>query len=161
MRLAKIKTIDETNEFLTSYIIEFNNNFSIINCYTKSMFDKQIDSKKINYTLAIISRRVVDKGNSIKYKRKTYQFHDKNGLACVKPKTQYLVIKTYNDKLLACIGKDLYELVELLNNQKVSKTFDKKEVKEHKYKGHRPNWFHPWGYYQYKEKVRLHKKKAA
>ena len=161
MRLAKIKTIDEANEFLTSYINEFNNNFSIINYYTKSVFDKQIDSKKINYTLSIISRRVVDKGNSIKYKRKTYQFYDKNGLACVKPKTQCLVIKTFDNKLLACIGKDLYELIELPNNQKVSKTFDKKEIKEHKYKGHRPSWFHPWGYYQYQAKIQRHKKKAV
>lgn len=123
------------------------------------MFDKQVDSKKINYTLAIISRRVVDEGNSIKYKRKTYQFYDKNGLLCVKPKTQCLVIKAFDSKLLACIGKDLYELVELLNNQKASKTFDKKEIKEHKYKGHRPSWFHPWGYYQHQAKKQRHKKK--
>lgn len=161
MRLAKIKTIDEANEFLSSYINEFNNNFSIINYYTKSVFIKQIDSKKINYTLSIISRRVVDKGNSIKYKRKTYQFYDENGLACVKPKTQCLVIKTFNNKLLSCIGTDIYELVELPNNQKVSKNFDTKKVKEHKYKGHKPKWFHPWNYFQYQAKVQRHKKKAV
>lgn len=161
MRLAKIKTIDEANEFLSSYINEFNNNFSIINYYTKSVFIKQIDSKKINYTLSIISRRVVDKGNSIKYKRKTYQFYDKNGLACVKPKTQCLVIKTFHNKLLSCIGTDIYELVELPNNQKVSKNFDTKKVKEHKYKGHKPKWFHPWNYFQYQAKIQRHKKKAV
>ncbi len=161
MKLSNIKTIEQANEFLKTYLTEFNNQFSTINYYTKSVFDKQINLKKINYTLSIISRRIVDKGNSIKYKRKTYQFYDDKGLACIKPKTQCLVINTFDNKLLACIGKDIYELIELPQNQKVSKTFDNKEPKQHKYKGHKPTFLHPWTYYTHLEKLRRKHKKTA
>ena len=161
LKVAGISDIESANKFLSSYLKNFNSKFSTIHYYTASVFDRQIDLKRINYTLAIISNRIVDNGNSIKYKRKIYQFYDHNGLACVKLKTPCLVIKTLDNQLLACIGKDIYELVELLTNQKISKNFDNKDFKEHKYKGHKPSWFHPWGYHMYKEKMKKYQKRIA
>lgn len=159
LRVRGIIDVDSANEFLNSYIKEFNDQFSTINYYTKSVFDKQIDSKKINYTLSVISTRIVDKGNSISFKRKTYQCYDRNGLVCIKPKTMCLVIKTFDNKLLCCIGEDVYELVELQANYKHSKTFDKKKDKPNKYTGHKPPYFHPWTYISYKERMKQYQKR--
>ena len=39
----------------------------------KSVFEKAPDKEKINYTLAVLTPRKIDNGNSIKYKNKYYQ----------------------------------------------------------------------------------------
>ena len=62
---------------------------------------------------------------------------------------------------MACISEAIYELVDLPNNQKISKTFVNKEVKEHKYKGHVPAQLHPWGYIKHLATMQKRKKKKA
>lgn len=54
LRLAGITTIDAANEFLNSYIKEFNEKFSLPINGIKSVFVKQPDNEKINLTLAIL-----------------------------------------------------------------------------------------------------------
>lgn len=88
LRLAGIKNVQEANEFLSSFILNFNKRFSVRSNYTKSVFDKQLSLEKINYTLAVITKRVVDNGNAIKYKNKYYQFYEDDTLVCIKPKTK-------------------------------------------------------------------------
>ena len=161
LRIAGITDIDNANAFLQTYIKEYNQHFSTTKYYTKHVFEMQIDSERINYCLSIVSPRKVDKGNSIKYKNKIYQFYNEKGLACIPPKTSCLVVKTYDDKLLACVGNDIYDLVELENNHKVSKNFDNKEEEKKKYTGHKPSYFHPWSYNAYKLKMKKFKRKSA
>ncbi|WP_275905202.1 ISNCY family transposase, partial [[Eubacterium] hominis] len=72
LRLAGITTIEEANEFLKSYLKEFNAMFSLPINDTKTVFEKQPSKQKINQTLAILSNRKLDSGHCIRYKNKYF-----------------------------------------------------------------------------------------
>lgn len=152
LKLAGIKNVQEANDFLPSFILDFNKRFSVPSNYTTSVFDKQITDEKINYTLAVISSRVVDNGNSIKYKNNYYQFYDEDRLICAIPKTKCLVLESFDGSLVASIGETLYLLRLLERNKSHSKDFDSDELKKPAYKGHKPKSCHPWTYQSYKAK---------
>lgn len=154
LRLAGIKSVQEANEFLPSFLLKFNKRFSVQSNYTTSVFDKQITHEKINYTLAVISKRVVDNGNSIKYKNNYYQFYDDESLICIKPKTECFVLEAFDGSLVASVGETIYTLHQLERNKKHSKNFDNKEPVKNTYKGHKPKDCHPWTYQSYKERKR-------
>lgn len=154
LRLAGINTIWEANEFLNSFFQDFNETFAYHDNYTKSVFDNQITLEKINYTLAVVCTRKVDKGNSIKYKNKYYQFYDGNNLMLIKPKTTCCVLEAFDGSLVASVDEVIYELHELERNKTVSKDFDIEQPKKPAYKSHKPKDCHPWTYYSYKNKRR-------
>ena len=72
MRLKGIDTIEKANEFVKSYLNEFNKEFALPYNHTIDAFEKQINYEIINETLSIVSRRVVDNGSTIKYHNKYY-----------------------------------------------------------------------------------------
>ena len=155
LRLEGITCIQEANKFLNSYLKKFNEQFAVPLDYTKSVYDTQITDEKINYTLAIISKRKVDNGNSIKYKKHYYQFYLQDSLVCVNPKTECCVLEAFDGSLIAAIGDEIYEIRELLKNHNHSKMFDSEMMESKpKYKGHKPEDCHPWTYYSYKERQR-------
>lgn len=71
LRLASINNIEDANEFLNTYTTKYNKRFALPINYITSVFE-MVDKNLINTTLSIISKRVFDKGCSIKYKNKTY-----------------------------------------------------------------------------------------
>ena len=74
------------------------------------VFETCPSEEKINYTLAVLSPRIIDNGNSIKYKNKYYQPYINNELKCFSPKTECLVIKAFNGELLVAIDEQVLEL---------------------------------------------------
>ena len=154
LRLAGITTIQEANEFLPSFIKDFNNRFSVPIDYTSSVFDTQVTQEKINYTLAIVSTRKLDNGNAIKYKNQYYQIYDDDKLMCFKPKTKCFVLEAFDGSLLASVDEQIYFLKLLERNKSISKEFDYELDKQPKYKGHKPKDCHPWTYQSYKARRR-------
>ncbi len=73
LRLANIITIEEANNFLPSFLDKYNSKFALCIDNTKSVFERQPSKEKINLTLAVLSRRVVDTGHSICFKKKHYK----------------------------------------------------------------------------------------
>lgn len=73
LRLANITTIEEANDFLPTFLDKYNSKFALCIDNTKSVFEKQPSLQKINLTLATLSRRVVDTGHSICFKKKYYR----------------------------------------------------------------------------------------
>ena len=144
LRLAGINNIEDANKFLNTYTTKYNNRFALPINYTTSVFE-MVDKSLINQTLAIISKRVFDKGCSIKYKNRTYLAYKGNKQINFSRNTKCLVIKTFDDRLLCNVDDELYQLVELDKSQEYSKTFDL-EKGEHnkKYTGHIPPISHPW-----------------
>ena len=65
LRLAGITTIDAANEFLHSYIKEFNEKFALPLNGIKSVFETQPENEKINLVLAVLTERTVDCGHAI------------------------------------------------------------------------------------------------
>ena len=144
LRLNNITTIEEANNYLINVFVPyFNNRFALDYKKFESVFEVSPSEEKINYTLAVLTPRKIDNGNSIKYKNKYYQPYLNNELKCFIPKTDCLVIKAFNGELLVTIDEQVLELKELHRNERFSREFDEIiEVKEKK--KYIPPMSHPW-----------------
>lgn len=144
LRLNNITTIDEANKYLIDVFVPyFNNRFALDYKKFESVFEISPNEEIINYTLAVLTPRKIDNGNSIKYQNKYYQPYLNNQLKCFMPKTDCLVIKAFNGDLLVTIDEQILELKELSRNERFSKEFDEViEVKEKK--KYIPPMAHPW-----------------
>ena len=144
LRLNNITTIEEANKYLIDVFVPyFNQRFALDYKKFESVFESSPSLEKINYTLAILTPRKIDNGNAIKFKNKYYQPYIDDELKCFLPKTECLVIETFNDNLFVTIDENIYNLKELKRNQRFSKEFDEViEVKEKK--KYIPPMSHPW-----------------
>ena len=134
LRLNNITTIQQANNYLlNTFVPNFNKKFAVDYQKFKTVFEQSPSQEKINYTLAVLTPRKIDNGNSIKYYGKYYQPYLNNELKCFLPKTECLVIKAFDGDLLVSIGEQILQLKELSRNEKFSKNFDQvEEVKEKK-----------------------------
>lgn len=154
LRLNNISTIESANEYLIKvFLPKFNAKFALDYKKFESVFETSPTPERINYTLAVLTPRKIDNGNSIKYKNKYYQPFENNQLKCFKAKTECLVIKAFNGELLVTIDEKVYELRELKTHQKYSKEFDvipeiKKETKKYI-----PPMTHPWKLASFKKQI--------
>ena len=132
-RLNNITTIEEANKYLIEvFIPKFNSKFALDYKKFESVFEASPSSEKINYTLAILTPRKIDNGNSIKFKNEYYQPYENNKLVCFRPKTECLVIKAFDGSLLVTIDNKIYELRRLHSHKKYSETFDFVDNEEEK-----------------------------
>ena len=144
LKLHGITTIEEANKYLIEVFVPyFNKKFAMDYKKFESVFEKSPSEEKINYTLAILTPRKIDNGNSIKYQKKYYQPYLNNQLKCFMPKTDCLVIKAFNGDLLVTIDEQVLELKELSRNERFSKEFDEIVEKKEK-KKYIPPMTHPW-----------------
>lgn len=153
LKLHGITTIEEANKYLIDVFVPyFNQRFALDYKKFKSVFETSPSDEKINYTLAILTPRKIDNGNSIKYYGKYYQPYLDNQIKCFSPKTECLVIKAFNGDLLVTIDEQVLELKELSRNERFSKEFDEVvEIKEKK--NHIPPMSHPWKLASFKKQI--------
>ena len=154
LRLNGINTIEEANKYLIDvFVPNFNKRFAIDYKKFPSAFEDSPSEDKINYTLAVLTPRKIDNGNSIKYHNKYYQPYLDNKIKCFMPKTECLVIKAFNSDLLVAIDENVYELKELSRNERFSKNLDEiVEVKEKK--KYIPPMTHPWKIEYFKKQLK-------
>lgn len=155
LKLEGITSIEEANKYLINiFIPKFNTKFSLPIKNFKSVFETKPSDEKINYTLAVLSPRKLDNGNSIKYKNKYYQPYLNGELKCFKPKTETLVIKAFNGDLLITIDESIYELKELKSNTQKSNNFDELIEQVVKPRGqYVPKMTHPWKVESFKKQI--------
>ena len=153
LKLNGITTIEEANKYLLEvFVPDFNQRVAMDYKKFESVFEASPSEEKINYTLAVLSPRKIDNGNSIKYYGKYYQPYLNNELKCFLPKTECLVIKAYNGDLLVAIDEQVLELRQLARNEKFSKEFNEEaEVKE--VKKYVPPMSHPWKLASFKKQM--------
>jgi transposase len=146
LRLNNITTIDKANEYLINVFVPyFNQKFALDYKKFESVFESSPSLEKINYTLAILTPRKIDNGNAIKFKNKYYQPYIDNELKCFLPKTECLVIETFDGNLFVTIDENVYNLKELERNQRFSKEFDQEDNNQIKEKNiYRPPMSHPF-----------------
>ena len=161
LKLNGINTIEEANKYLLEvFVPNFNERFAMDYKKFESVFEEAPSVDKINYTLAILTPRKIDNGNSIKYQNKYYQPYLNNKLKCFMPKTDCLVIKAYDGSLVVSIDEQILELKELSRNERFSKNYEEeKNVKERK--KYIPPMSHPFKAasfkkYQEKQAARSH-----
>ena len=146
LKLHGITTIEEANKYLIDIFVPyFNQRFALDYKKFESVFESSPSLEKINYTLSILTPRKIDNGNAIKFKNKYYQPYIDDELKCFLPKTECLVIETFDGNLFVTIDENIYNLKELERNQRFSKEFDQEDnnqIKEKKI--YRPPMSHPF-----------------
>ena len=153
LKLNGIATMEEANKYLTEvFVPKFNSKFAMNYKKFPSVFESSPTEEKINYTLAVLTPRKIDNGNSIKYKNKYYQPYLNGELKCFIPKTECLVINAFNGDLLVTIDDKIYELKELNRNERVSKNFEQVPVQKEK-KKYIPPMNHPWRLSAFKDQI--------
>lgn len=153
LKLHGISTIEEANKYLLEVFVPyFNQRFAMDYKKFPSVFETSPSVERINYTLAVLTPRKIDNGNSVKYQNKYYQPYFDSQLKCFAPKTECLVIKAFNGDLLLSIDEQVLELRQLIRNEKQSKEFDEiTEVKEKK--KYIPPMTHPWKLASFKKQM--------
>lgn len=148
LRRANITCIEQANEFLYKYILEFNKQFALQLNNTKNVYDLQPSSEQINNILAVLDNRVIDNGHSIKYKNDYYiPINNKMEHQYFKAKTKCMVIEAFDGNLYLSIKDQVYGLEKIEKHEKVSKEFDmtiKSIEVVNKSKAHIPPMSHPW-----------------
>lgn len=125
LRLANITTIEEANAFLPAFLDKYNSKFALCIDNTKSVFEKQPSLQKINLTLAVLSRRIIDTGHSICFKRKHYKPVNSVGTPIYFGKgTKCLVIEAFDKKLYATVEDSIFALEGIPEVQALSENFD-------------------------------------
>lgn len=144
LRLANITTIEEANNFLPAFLDKYNSKFALCINNNKSVFEKQPSISKINLTLAVLSRRVVDSGHSISFKRKYYRFVNSVGTPIYFGKgTKCMVIEAFDKSLYATVEDSIFSLEEIPKIQAFSESFDEILPTEPK-KIYIPKMIHPF-----------------
>ena len=144
LRLSNINTIEEANAFLPSFLDKYNSKFALCINNTKSVFEKQPSEQKINLTLAVLSRRIVDTGHSICFKKKHYRTINSIGTPIYFGKgTKALIIESFDKKLYATIENSIFALDEIPEVQTYSENFDT-VLPQQPRKIYIPKMTHPW-----------------
>ena len=150
LRRARITCMADANKFLKSYLKEFNARFALHLNSTNSVFEVQPDIETINQTLAIISSRIVDQGNCIKFKNKYWMAYDKeHNRIPLRPKMEVLVIESFEQKIFVNAMDTLYILEEVPVFEENSAEFDNIIETPEKKKVYIPPISHPWRKYSY------------
>ena len=146
LRLAGITTIDAANEFLNSYIKEFNEKFALPLNSIKSVFVEQPPNEKINLILAVLCERTVDTGHCLRHSNKYYRMIDERGMQIHYRKgTKVMFIQAFDKQLYCCVNdKDVYLLEEIPEHEAKSKDLDADYKKPATKKKYLPPMNHPW-----------------
>ena len=146
LRLAGITTIEAANEFLNSYIKEFNAKFALPLHGIRSVFETQPENEKINLILAVLDERTVDCGHCIQFQHGYYRLLDAKGHQIHYRKgTKVMVIQAYNGTLYCCVNdKDIYALEKIPERSSKSKDIDMDYQEPKPKKQYIPPMNHPW-----------------
>lgn len=144
LRLANVTSIEEANNFLPAFLDEYNSKFALCIDNIKSVFEKQPSEQKINLTLAVLSRRVVDTGHSISFRKKYYRFVNSHGTPIFYGKgTKCMVLEAFDKTLYATVESSIFALEEIPEVQAKSVNFDEVLPPEPK-RIYIPKMIHPW-----------------
>jgi len=159
LRLAGVTDLESANEFLTSYIQKYNEQFALEINHTTSVFETQVTKEQINLTLAVVANRTVDTGHSIRLDNKYYQPTDAYGKPVYFHQgTKAFVIKAFDQNIYTTINDQVYLLEEIPAHARKSKNFDFEatESKPKVKKKYIPPMSHPWkgpSYQRYLDKL--------
>ena len=160
-----ITTMSEANKFIATYIDELNDLFAIEQeiYEANSVFVPAPDEESINVILAVVSQRKVDSGHCIKFESEHYLPHslEDNSPTYFIPKTNVLMVRTLDGKLLANINDKLYSLEKVQKKKDFSEEFDKvPNFKKLKVK-YIPPADHPWRKFTIKRYLETHIKEVV
>lgn len=151
LRLAGVKTIEQANAFLISYIIKYSAQFGLPLNSTNSVFEAQMTKEAINLVLARLNERKIDSGCCVKFFNRYYMPCDENERAVYfRRGTKTTMIQSLNGDLFMAVNEKVYTAYEILDHAEHSVNFDPPKVEKVVGKKHIPSMTHPWkaGIYQ-------------
>jgi hypothetical protein len=144
-RLAGINTIEAANEFLNSYIHEFNKQFALDSNRILSVFEKQPSLEKINLTLAVLTERTVDSGHAIRFGNRFYRTLGEDGIPMHLEKgTKGLFIKAFDGNMFFSVNDTVMPLEHIPERMPVSPEFSQPHAPKEKKTPYIPPPSHPW-----------------
>lgn len=162
LRLVGATTIEQANEFLNSYIKEFNAKFALPVHDSKSVFEKQPSDEEINLTLATLTQRKIDSGHSIRFNKKYFRPVDSQSLPVYYHRgTTCMVIQAFDGNLFTSIGEKVYALDEIPAHERISKEFDLPQTATKPKKRYVPPMSHPWKEKSFLDHVKAQKHHSA
>lgn len=146
LRLAGITSIEAANEFLDSYIDEFNAMFSLPADSIKSVFETQPSEETLNLTLAVLTERTVDCGHCICFHNHYYRMLNERGIQeHYRKGTKVMVIQAFDGTLFCSVNDEkVLVLDEIPEREQKSKEMDSDYEKPKPQKKYIPKMNHPW-----------------
>lgn len=145
LRRAHITTIEQANEFLTSYLKKFNEQFALHIDGIKSVYEAQPSQEEINRILAVIAERTIDSGHSVRYKNNYYIPMDSSSeKKFFPPKTKCLMVESFDGTLYMTVADQVFLAQKIEKHKKISENFDERTEKKKPRKNHVPPMTHPW-----------------
>lgn len=160
MALLNIQSIEEANQFLSTYLPKYNRRFAFPIKDTKSVFEKLTKDTKLEHILARFSRRTVQRGHCIKYQNKQYHLHNEKDRVLLPSKTKLMVIETLDQQLYASYEDHLYQLKEIPLREEHSEAFDE-PIKPKVKTVYIPPQTHPWKKASYERYLNKKKMREA
>jgi hypothetical protein len=152
-RMNNIKTVEEANQFLLSYMDEFNQQFALQFKKGQSVFEEAPDEEKIHQILSVRVDRNIDQGHCIKLKNKYYIAVNELGEdVYLRPKMTVRTITTFVGDLYILTDNSIYATRQIEDHKAFSEQFDlpPKEDKKPEPKKWIPPKDHPWRRYNKK-----------
>lgn len=144
LKINNINTIEEANEFLKHYVQKFNERFALPINKTKTVFEERPSLETINTTLAVLVRRKVDNGHSVKFDNDYHIPTTALGKEVYhQRKTPALVIKAFDGNIYVSIQDQIYLLKKIEKRLAQSNNFDSVEKPKVSEK-YIPPKSHPW-----------------
>lgn len=145
LRLKGATTIEQANEFLHSYVKEFNALFALPIDYTTSVFESSPSKEKINLTLSVLAKRQIDCGHCIRFENSFYRPVDASGLPIYYRKgTSCMVIHSFDGNLFASVDDNIHALDYIPEREHVSSEFSAAPDPEKHVERYVPAMTHPW-----------------
>lgn len=148
LRLAGVTTIEQANEFLYSYIKEFNALFALPFHDTNSVFELQPEEDRIDLYLSVLTNRKIDAGHCIRFQNKYFRLLDSEGMFTdFRKGTPAIVAETFRGELYCSVGDRIYAMTEVPRHETQSRYLDppqQQTTASTKKKPHIPSMEHPW-----------------
>jgi hypothetical protein len=145
LRLADISTIEAANEFLDSYVDEFNRQFALDSNAIPSVFEKQPSDEKINLTLAVLTGRSIDAGHTVRFDNRHFRLlDDKDSPVYLRNRTKGIVIKAFDGDLYFTVDETVFALEEIPLREEGSTEFHSATEAPTPKKKRIPPMSHPW-----------------
>ena len=142
LRLKKIRTMEEANAFLPTYVPRFNERFAVMARESLSAYQPRPPQWRLNQILCRRHERLTDAGSTISFEGRTYQLMgDKKKVLALRPREVVSVLVHRDGKLRAMHQENSYALREFTKPPIVQKT---QAIKLNTRVPVKPAADHPW-----------------
>lgn len=123
-----INTIEESNDFLSSYIFKFNQQFAVEPQNTESAFRPVPEELNIDYSLCIKEQRTADNGGIFSYYNKTFKIVDSPYSALIPPNAKVMVLASPEFGIKVQYKNIVFDTIRFIKPKKAATPAPKEET---------------------------------